>query len=316
MIICCGEALIDMIKKPFPGSTEGFIPLPGGSPYNTAITIGRMGVPVKFLGRLSNDFFGEILIKRLQENNAGCELIKRTDQNTTLAFVKLEKGKEPEYVFYTEGTADCSFSVKDLPKKLPDDTKCILFGSISMTIEPIASTIETFIFKEGKVKKEKPVISFDPNIRSFMIKNKAAYLKRFEKWISFCTIVKISEADFEFLYPKLNAEKGLSKILELGAKLAICTLGSNGAIAMLCRKDGSIIKISVKALKVSVKDTIGAGDTFHGAFLSWLEINNKMSRCDITDLSEKDLQDALLFAIRQLLLFVPGREPIRRQEKK
>ncbi|MDR3138075.1 MAG: PfkB family carbohydrate kinase, partial [Treponema sp.] len=62
MILCCGEALIDMV--PFKNG-GGFLPCIGGSPYNTAIAIGRLGVPVRFLGRLSTDFFGESLIRGL-----------------------------------------------------------------------------------------------------------------------------------------------------------------------------------------------------------------------------------------------------------
>jgi fructokinase len=196
MIICCGEALIDMVRAPVPGLGEGFLPLPGGSPYNTAIAIGRLGVPIKFLGRFSTDFFGEMLVKRLRDNHVGDDLIIRSGQNSSLAFVKPEKGKDPRYVFYTEGTADRSFRVEDLPPKLPADTRCILFGSISMSMEPIASAIEALILREGSRKSADqmdaaPVISFDPNIRPFMIKDRGAYIERFDKWIAASTITKI-----------------------------------------------------------------------------------------------------------------------------
>ena len=184
MIICCGEALIDMVRTPVPGQGDSFLPLPGGSPYNTAIAIGRLGVPVKFLGRFSTDFFGEILVKRLRENRVGDELVIRSSQNSTLAFVKLERNKDPQYIFYTEGTADRSLKTEDLPSKLPLDTRCILFGSIAMTMEPIASAIEALILREGTRKSADqmdgaPILSFDPNIRPFMITDRAAYTERF-----------------------------------------------------------------------------------------------------------------------------------------
>jgi fructokinase len=299
MIICCGEALIDMIRAGFPGQGNGFLPFPGGSPYNTAIAIGRLGVPVKFLGRFSTDFFGEILIKRFKDNHVGDDLVIRAEQNSTLAFVKLEKGKEPQYVFYTEGTADRSLSVGDLPKNLPSDTRCILFGSIAMTMEPIATAIETLILHENARSSggnAAPVISFDPNIRPFMIKDKKAYVERFEKWIAASTIAKISAADFEFIYPDLELEKSLQKILSMGPRLVITTLGAKGAMAMLRRNDGSVTQASAPVVDLPVADTIGAGDTFHGAFLSWLEIKGKMSRSGLANLSEADLCDALFFA--------------------
>ena len=297
MIICCGEALIDMV----PDSRGGFMPLPGGSPYNTAIAIGRLGVPVKFLGRFSTDFFGEILARRLMENHVGEDLLIRSEQNTTLAFVKLEERKEPQYIFYTEGTADRSLDTFDLPARLPVDTRCILFGSIAMTMEPVASTIEALVLREGmRTSSDQwdgaPVISFDPNIRPFMIKDKDAYIKRFEKWIASSTISKISSSDFEFIYPGLELEQALQKILTMGPQLAISTLGSKGALALLRRNGGTIIKVTAPVVDIPVTDTIGAGDTFHGAFLSWLEINGKMSRSSLAVLSETDLYDALYFA--------------------
>jgi fructokinase len=256
-------------------------------------------VPVQFLGRLSKDFFGEILVQRLRDNHVGDDLIIRSEQNSTLAFVRLEKGQEPQYVFYTEGTADRSLDVADLPAKLPPDTRCIQFGSISMTMEPIASAIETLILREGSrnsTDRGGPVISFDPNIRPFMISNRDAYIKRFEKWIAASTIAKVSAADFEFIYPGLVLEQALQKILAMGPRLAISTLGPQGALALLRRNDGSIDRVTAPVVDLPVMDTIGAGDTFYGAFLSWLEIQGKMSHSALADLSETELYDELFFA--------------------
>jgi fructokinase len=239
-------------------------------------------------------------MKRLAENGVGDELMVRTDQNSTLAFVKLEPGKEPQYVFYTEGTADRSFSVEDLEAKLPGgklppDTRCILFGSIAMTMEPAASAIESLIFSQGGKAGAAPVISFDPNIRPFMIKDREAYVRRFEKWLSVVTIAKISGADFDFIYPGLGLEKSLDRVLSLGPVLAVSTLGPDGAMALL-RKGGETLRASAPVVDLPVADTIGAGDTFHGAFLSWLEIKGRMSRKAIESLSEEDLREALWFA--------------------
>jgi len=314
MIICCGESLIDMVRIPIPPMGEGFLPLPGGSPYNTAIAIGRIGAAVQFLGRFSTDFFGETLVSRLLENNVSCNLITRSDQHSTLAFVKLEQGKEPQYVFYTEGAADRSFSVEDLPPNLPPETNCILFGSISMTMEPIASTIEALIF--ARKHNKKPVISFDPNIRPFMIKDKAAYIKRFEKWAAASDIVKISAADFEFIYPGLDLDQALRTILDMGPALVIGTAGHEGAAALLRRNDSLIVRANAPTIPVPVVDTIGAGDTFHGAFLSWLELKGKMSHAAITGLGETELREALFFANKAASLVCSrrGAEPPTLQE--
>ncbi|MDR0689839.1 MAG: carbohydrate kinase [Spirochaetaceae bacterium] len=293
MILCCGEALIDMIPAPS-GGGDGFIPRPGGSPYNTAVAIGRLGTPVRFFGRLSTDFFGEMLIRRLSQDAVGTDLIIRSGENSTLAFVRLEPGREPAYVFYTQGSADSSLSPGDLPPRLPPEIRCILFGSISMTMEPVASAIETLIFRESA--PQGPVISLDPNIRPFMIRDRDAYVKRFECWVAASTIVKISKADFDFIYPGLGPEKSLAKILTMGPRMALTTLGAGGARALLLKEGGTVLDVSAPVVDLPVADTIGAGDTFHGAFLSWLERKGKMSREGLLSFTEKELYEALFFA--------------------
>jgi fructokinase len=297
MIVCIGEAVIDMFQKHVSGLGNVFMPLPGGCSYNTSIAIGRLGVPVAFLGRLSKNFFGEIQAKRLRENNVRDDLFLRCEQNPILAFIKTEEGKEPQYAFYDEAAADRLLTTDELPH-IPDDTTCINFGSISMNMEPIATTIETLIFKEAEYKTPKRrVIAFDPNIRPFMIKDRDEYLKRFKKWVSVCTIAKISSEDFEFIFPGIEPEEALRKIIDLGTRLAIVTLGSGGASALLRRDDESVTRVYAPAAHIEkTADTVGAGDTFQGALLAWLELKDKMSHNAIAGLSEADLYDALVFA--------------------
>jgi len=293
MILCIGEAVIDMVRRPAAGLGEVFLPLPGGCAYNTSIAIGRLGVPAAFLGRLSTNFFGEMQITRLRQNNVKDNLIIRCKQNPVLALINVEEGKEPEYAFYEEGTADSLLLPGELPA-IPADTACVVFGSISMAMEPTASTIEGIIMKEAENKR---VIAFDPNIRPFVIKDRCAYLRRFEKWAGASTIVKISLEDFEYILPNPDPKEALEKLISMGTRLAIITLGPQGAIAMLRRDNGNVISVSAPAGKIpKVADTVGAGDTFHGAFLAWLETRGKMSLDAIAALNENDLYDALVFA--------------------
>jgi fructokinase len=293
MILCIGEAVIDMFQNNVPELGEVFLPLPGGCSYNTSIAISRLGSPAAFVGRLSTNFFGEIQVRRLRENNVRDDLLIRRDQNPILAFIKTEEGKEPKYAFYDEGTADRSLSVEELPP-LPADTSCVVFGSVSMCMEPIATTIESLIMKEAQ---RGTVIAFDPNIRPMMIKDRDAYLKRFEKWIGVCTIAKISGEDFEFIFPNAEPQDALKKIIDWGTRLAIVTLGPKGAAAMLRRDDGRVTKVySPAALVGETADTVGAGDTFLGAFLAWLQQKEKLSHNVIAALSENDLRGALTFA--------------------
>lgn len=310
MILGCGEALIDMVPSVNTDGAAVFLPCPGGSPYNTVIAVGRMGVPVSFMGGISQDFFGQMLVDRLVENHVETGLITRPEAHSSLAFMKLEKGREPEYVFYTKDTADRSFSAADIPQSFGKKPSCIFFGSISMTMEPVASAIEQFVIAQSALP-DGPVISLDPNVRPFMISDHSAYVKRFEKWVAASTIVKISEADFDFIYPDLELRQALEKVLMMGPTLAITTLGPDGAIAFLKSADASFVEVKKPPFQVDVIDTIGAGDTFHGGFLSWLFKNNKMNRNSIAELSAAELEEALLFANKaaSLVCSKRGAEP-------
>ncbi|MCL2265729.1 MAG: carbohydrate kinase [Treponema sp.] len=304
MILCIGEAVIDMFQKKAPDFEDVFIPLPGGCSYNTSIAIGKLFQSQKkssvgFLGRISKNFFGDIQIQRLRDYNVNDNLIIRCDENPILAFIKTEEGKEPQYAFYDEGTADRLLSEDELESSLqknPDlDISCLVFGSVSMAMEPVASSIEDFLIKQAK--RRNAVIAFDPNIRPFLIKDREKYLERFKNWASLCTIAKISSEDFEYIFPGIEPEEALQKMLEMGTNLAIVTLGCKGAKALLRRGDGSVIQSSADGINISkTGDTVGAGDTFHGAFLAWLELRGKLSRNAVVNLSENDLHDALFFA--------------------
>ncbi|MFL4468071.1 carbohydrate kinase, partial [Brucella melitensis] len=61
MILCCGEALIDMLPRETTGGETAFQPFAGGSVFNTAIALGRLGVPTGFFSGISSDFFGDVL---------------------------------------------------------------------------------------------------------------------------------------------------------------------------------------------------------------------------------------------------------------
>jgi fructokinase len=280
---------------PQPGGL--YKPCCGGSPYNTIIALGRLGVPAAFLAHFSRDFFGEMLFERLTENNVDTCFITRTGENTILAFVKLDAGGEPLYTFYTEGTAGVSFAERDIPKNLPQEVDCIYFGSVAMTMEPIGSSIETFI--QGQSRRENgPVISYDPNVRTFMIKDRAAFVERSERLMSYANIVKISQADAEYIYPDISFNERIERILSIGVgvRLLVCTLGSGGSLSVLKTGAGAAIRALVPIVDMPVLDTIGAGDTFHGAFLAFLSRTGRLSRSAIAAMTEQDLEHALFFA--------------------
>jgi len=125
MIICCGEALIDMIPV---GDGQSLKPHAGGAVFNTAIALGRLGLSPRFLSGISTDLFGKILMDALHSSDVTTDLVIRSDRPTTLAFVELTDGNA-RYVFYDENTAGRMLDPDDLPISLTRQRRCISAGS-------------------------------------------------------------------------------------------------------------------------------------------------------------------------------------------
>ena len=290
MIICCGEALIDFIPT---HDKKAYQPCPGGSILNIAIGLGRMGVPVGFLSRLSTDLFGDWLEKHLAENHVNLRYCPRVDGQTILAFVSIDEKSthEPQYAFYAEGAVDREMQLADLPDQFTREVTALHFGSISLVLEPGASTLEALMQRE----KRHRVITLDPNVRPIVIADWDAYRKRFERWLTCVDILRMSHADLSLLYPQNTLENLLPHWFNLGVSLVILTNGAEGAVGYL--PDGTIV--SVPAQIVQIRDTVGAGDTFFAGILTYLYENGYLaSRSLISRIPSDALQACLTFAIK------------------
>jgi len=289
MILCCGEALIDFV--PLPG-VHGYRPCVGGSVYNIAVGLGRLEAPAGFFCRVSTDFFGDMLIDYLAENNVDTRYVVRSNNPTTLAFVSLPEGEgaEPRYIFYTNDSADRLLRVDDLPD-LPGDVKALHFGSISLLLEPGASALEALMQRESRRR----IISLDPNVRAGMIDDRDAYRERFEGWVKQVDILRLSRADFEYIYPGGEIEAAVGRWLKSGIALCIVTLGSDGAAGYTAAG----ARAEVPTPQVKVVDTVGAGDTFLAAALAYCDREGVLyDREKLKNLSEGQLTACLDFASR------------------
>lgn len=283
MIISCGEALIDFTSLRHEGHTL-YRPNPGGSPMNVAVASGRLGAPTGFLGKVSRDVFGRLLRQHMHESQVSLGYVVEAREPTTLAFVHLEQG-DPEYSFYAGGTADRSLSIEELPA-LPKEA-ALHFGSISLVLEPTASTLEYLMQQESRHR----FLSLDPNVRPGLIPDRNAYLERLEGWLGLVDLVKVSQADLEWLYPGESPKSVAQEWLDRGPALVLVTLGSAGSLA-LSGAGGALVPVP----KVKVADTVGAGDAFMGAALAWLHKQGRLSRSGVEGLKEGELQQLLAFA--------------------
>jgi fructokinase len=287
MIVCCGEALIDMLPRKSAEGVAVYQPFNGGSIFNTAIALGRLGIKTGFFTGLSTDFFGDSLKAGLEASHVSLKYVKIWDRPSTLAFVKLDNG-HARYSFFDDNSAGRMLTKKDLPK-LARDVEALHFGSISLIPEPGASTLEALMKRESKTR----VICFDPNIRPTVIKNRREYLARVKRMIAMSDIVKISDEDVKWITGKDDFAATARKWLKAGAKVVVITRGGEGAEAFTKK-----INVKIVSPKVTVVDTVGAGDTFTAGVLTSLSKAGKLTKSGMTDLDETTLRDAMSFAAR------------------
>jgi len=282
MILCCGEALIDMLPRETTKGEKGFAPYAGGAIFNTAIALGRLGVPTAFFTGLADDMMGEILIETLKASNVDASPCAIVARPSTIAFVKLVNG-QATYAFYDEGTAGRMITEADLPA-LDDSCEALHFGAISLIPSPCGETYETLMKRE----QAKRVISLDPNIRPGFIKDKPAHMARINRMAAMSDILKFSDEDLEWFGMSGDHEQLASHWLNHGAKLVVITKGAEGATGYTRSQ-----KVSVPSERVTVVDTVGAGDTFDAGILASLKMNNLLTKAQVASLSEIALRDAL-----------------------
>ncbi|MDR3518993.1 MAG: carbohydrate kinase [Azospirillaceae bacterium] len=290
MIIVCGEALIDL----FLGAPEGAC-LParavaGGSPFNVAVGLARLGAPAGFLGGISKDRFGSFLFELLAREGVDTTLVRRPERLSTISVVSTGPDGSPQYSFHGENAADRALTLADLPDRLPDAVVALTFGSYTMAVDPVGAAFLALARRE----KDRRVISVDPNVRPTLVGgDMAAWRDRFGGFLETATIVKASDEDVHTAYGRdARLDQVAAHWLEQGPVLAVITQGGNGATAFW--KGGSL---SVPGRAVTVQDTVGAGDTFHAALLARLLATGNLSRERIATLSRPVLADVMGYAI-------------------
>ncbi|MDI9900437.1 carbohydrate kinase [Rhodococcus sp. IEGM 1409] len=287
-VVVCGEGLVDLVPV-----GENFSPKLGGGPFNVAIALGRLGSDVGFVSRLSTDAFGDRMIDSLAASNVDTTGVERGPEPTTLAVVNLAADGGARYSFYLEGTADRQFALPKLPS-----ARAFSFGTLSLVLEPGASAYEAMLH-EAHARGRLTMV--DPNIRPAVIADPNAYRRRFRSWLPSVDILKVSDDDAQWLGSVDGTEW-----LDEGVGAVLLTRGGDGLRLITNELD-----VSVPAPTVDVADTIGAGDTVHGALLAYLDRHDALDAAVVRGFSESDWTAALIFAARAAAVTVsrPGADP-------
>lgn len=282
MIVVCGEALIDLFVGRPDARGIATQAVAGGSPFNLALGLARLGTPSAFLSTLSRDAFGDFLLTRLEGAGVDTRFIRRVPESTTLSVVTTAADGQPHYTFHSEG-ADRALAPADLPD-LPDSVAAVAAGSYALGVEPIASAIEALVRRE----RGRRVVSLDPNIRPRVLGDVAGFRPRFEALLAAATLVKASAEDIAFLYGAADPGEVARGWLARGPALVVVTAGSDGATAHFGRH-----RLARAALAVDVVDTVGAGDTFHAALLAHFAGRGLLSIEGMARLTEPQVAAAL-----------------------
>ena len=282
--LCIGELLIDFVSTT-PDVTlaeaPGFVKAPGGAPANVAVGLAKLGVDAGFIGKVGADPFGDFLTETLQQNNVDTTyLIAGETSRTTLAFVATRSDGMKDITFYRHPGADIQLSPNEIDVDYIHSAELFHYGSVSLSHSP---TREATLKAIQCAKSAGAFISYDPNLRLVLWDSVDDAKHWIWEVIPHADVVKISEEEWEFVTGDIELKQGVERILGLGVKLLVVTLGERG-----CYYTNGNVEGSVDGFAVEVVDTLGAGDAFVAAMLTQL-----MTHADIESL-EKDKLDAIM----------------------
>jgi len=300
VIVVAGEALVDLILHPDGHLTANA----GGGPFNTARTIGRLGVDVALLGRLSTDRFGGMLAAALAADGVDLRWVSATEAPTTLAVAELDAAGAASYRFHLAETSAPGLTLEETLAMLRSEPGAIHVGTLGLVVDPMASALAAGIGRTAR----STLVMVDPNCRPRVIPDRDAYLARLRSVLSRADVVKVSADDLTYLAPEMTPLDAARSLLTDGVGVVLLT---DGARAVTVLAGGFAFELPVPA--TDVVDTVGSGDAFGGAFLArWIE--RGLGPVDLAN--EAALREAVVLAIdvASATCQRPGADPPHRAE--
>jgi fructokinase len=173
----------------------------------------------------------------------------RSLERTSTATATLARDGSASYAF------DIIWDVEPLDPALTPP-RIVHTGSIPSFLSPGAGGVKSML----QELRSECIITYDPNIRPALLGTHAEARHTFEELVQLTSVVKLSDEDAAWLYPRKALEETATHILDMGAELAVITRGSSGSLLAT-----PITTLRTPAVKTSVVDTIGAGDCYMAA---------------------------------------------------
>ena len=291
MYLVCGEALFDFFSQPDSSgqlNKMGFQAIAGGSPFNVAVGLRRLGVDAGFLAGISTDYLGKRLASVLDQEGVRDDFLIHLDAPTTLAMVAVAADGSPHYSFRGEGCADRLLTIEHLPT-LGDSVRGVHVGSFSLVVQPVADALLTLVQRESGRR----LITFDPNVRLNPAPSIELWRRQVARFAEHAHVIKVSDEDLHLLYPDMDAETVAKGWLRDNCQFVVMTRGRQGA-SIFTRELGHW---SVPAREVITADTVGAGDTFQAALITFLTERNLDSPAGLATMDRDTLTAMLNFAV-------------------
>jgi fructokinase len=278
VISVLGEALVDIIVDP-QGEVTSVV---GGAPLNTARTIARLGIPATFLGGVSTDAFGNRIMTLLNDDGVVLGLGAQVPEPTTLAIAQIDEHGAATYRFMMEGTSAAAVTPAMALAHFNPSVRVLHVGTLGLVLQPLVDASVAIV----AAASDDQLVMVDPNCRPSVMTGSPVFDDALAAVLPRADIVKVSGDDLEFLFQGVSP---LQSAQDLAASSNSVVLFTDGAEAVHVLAGGDDIVLDVP--KVTVADTVGAGDSFSGGFLAWWLQHGK-TRADVADV------DALVSAAR------------------
>ena len=292
MLMICGEALLDVFQGDETRTGMALDANVGGSPFNLAVGLARLGQPAAFFSAVSTGFAGERLMRTLIAEGVDTRAVARLEAPTTLSLIGLDAQGVPSYAFYGEGCAD-RLVTRDHLKQVPAELALVNLGSFATVVEPVASTQRALVERERARGAAGALIAYDPNIRLNVEPDLARWRDQLAWMLPRTDLLKVSDEDLGLLMPGTPIEDFATRALAAGVKLVVVTRGAQGAVGWNAQDHVAIDPVPVK-----VVDTVGAGDTFQAALITWFAEHDALAPAALHALPTERLRTALQFAAR------------------
>ena len=250
-VIGIGETVLDILFK----DDQPQKAVPGGSTFNSIVSLGRAGVPCCMVTEVGGDHVGDLICHYLNDNGVSSEYVCRHQHiksHISLAF--LDEHNDAQYVFYKDH-ASVSLDGK-LPEMSQDDV--VLFGSffaINPVIRPVVGGLLRAACEAGAW------LYYDVNFRKPHIADLPNVMPNIEENMCLADLVRGSMEDFDYLYGLHDGDAIYERVSHY-CRILILT---DGARSICVYSPEGCETYPVQAIETV--STVGAGDNFNAGYI-------------------------------------------------